>query len=67
MKVKPNKFQDLRYQLGLTQRSLAAKLGVSQTAISHWERGETYPSIERMAQLAKLAERKGINFKIKRP
>ena len=35
---------DLRVQAGLTQRQLAAELGVSQARVSRWERGLVRPT-----------------------
>lgn len=40
------KLQQLRKQKNLTQEQLAEKLYVSRTAISKWESGKGYPSIE---------------------
>lgn len=39
---------------GLSQEALAAKLGVSQVAVSYWERGVEYPHFEHLAQLISL-------------
>lgn len=33
----------IRQKLGLTQEGLAAKLGVTQTAVSYWEDGKRKP------------------------
>lgn len=48
------KLQDLRRQKKLTQEELAAALYVSRTAISRWESGRGYPSIESLKQLSKF-------------
>ena len=40
------KLQELRKQKGLTQEELAEALYVSRTAISKWESGRGYPSID---------------------
>ena len=48
------KLQELRKQKGLTQEELAAALYVSRTAISKWESGRGYPSIESLQALAKF-------------
>jgi len=37
--------KNLRLQRGITQQKLAERLGVSATAVSKWERGETMPDI----------------------
>lgn len=43
-----------RKRNGLTQETLAEKLGVSRQAISLWEREETLPSAENLRQLSEL-------------
>ena len=40
------KLQELRKNSGLTQEELAEILYISRTAISKWESGRGYPSIE---------------------
>lgn len=44
--------KELRKQKDLTQEELAEKLFVSRTAISKWESGRGYPSIDSLQQLA---------------
>ena len=46
------KLQELRKARGLTQEELAEALFVSRTAISKWESGRGYPSIESLKQIA---------------
>jgi len=46
------KLQTLRKQKGLTQEELAEFLFVSRTAISKWESGRGYPSIDSLKTLA---------------
>lgn len=48
------KLQALRKQSGLTQEALAEKLYVSRTAISKWESGRGYPSIDSLKDIARL-------------
>ena len=48
------KLQELRKKRGLTQDELATKLYVSRTAISKWESGRGYPSIESLRQIGKF-------------
>ena len=48
------KLQELRKQKGLTQEELAASLYVSRTAVSKWESGRGYPSIESLKAIAKF-------------
>ena len=46
------KLQALRRQKGLTQEELAAQLYVSRTAISKWESGRGYPSIDSLKAIS---------------
>ena len=46
------KLQELRKQKGITQEELAKSLYVSRTAISKWESGRGYPSIESLKVIA---------------
>ncbi|MDD6795639.1 MAG: helix-turn-helix transcriptional regulator [Clostridiaceae bacterium] len=48
------KLQQLRKQKNLTQEQLAEKLYVSRTAISKWESGKGYPSIESLKCISKF-------------
>lgn len=50
--------QELRKEKGLTQMSLAEKLGVTDRAISKWERGKSFPDV---SMLRPLAEALGIS------
>ena len=47
------KLQELRKSRGLTQEDLAEALYVSRTAISKWESGRGYPSIDSLKEIAK--------------
>ncbi|MDE6208419.1 MAG: phosphoribosylformylglycinamidine cyclo-ligase [Lachnospiraceae bacterium] len=51
-----NFIMNRRKGLGLTQQQLADKLNVSFQAISKWENGSTYPSIEILKDLATVLE-----------
>ena len=54
MKMEFNeKLQKLRTDENLTQEELAEKLFVSRTAISKWESGRGYPSIDSLKAIAK--------------
>ena len=48
------KLQELRKQRGLTQEQLAAQLFVSRAAVSKWESGRGYPSIDSLKAMAKF-------------
>ena len=48
------KLQELRKKKGLTQEELAQILYVSRTAVSKWESGRGYPSIDSLKALAKF-------------
>ena len=48
------KLQELRKRKGLTQEQLAESIYVSRTAVSKWESGRGYPSIESLKAIAKL-------------
>ena len=47
------KLQELRKGRGLTQEELAEDLYVSRTAISKWESGRGYPSIDSLKEISK--------------
>ena len=44
--------RDRRLELGLTQQQLADKLGITDKAVSKWERGISYPDITLLRTLA---------------
>ena len=46
------KLQELRKSRGLTQEALAEELHVSRTAISKWESGRGWPSIDSLKELS---------------
>ena len=48
------KLQELRKQKGLTQEELAEHIYVSRTAVSKWESGRGFPSIESLKALSKF-------------
>ncbi len=47
-----NYIYELRIKKGLTQVQLGKKLGVSNKAVSKWENGRAYPSVELMLPIA---------------
>ncbi len=48
------KLQELRKERGLTQEELAECLFVSRTAISKWESGRGYPSIDSLKEISRF-------------
>lgn len=48
------KLQELRKSRGLTQEELAQALFVSRTAISKWESGRGYPSIDSLREISRF-------------
>ena len=48
------KLQELRKNRGLTQEELARALYVSRTAISKWESGRGYPSIDSLKEISRF-------------
>jgi transcriptional regulator with XRE-family HTH domain len=48
------KLQELRKSKGLTQEELAEKLFVSRAAISKWESGRGYPSIDSLKEISRF-------------
>ena len=48
------KLQELRKSRGLTQEELAEALYVSRTAVSKWESGRGYPSIDSLKEISKF-------------
>lgn len=51
-----NRIKELRIQFGLTQSELAQQIGLNQTAIGKYERGELEPSIETLKKLSFIFE-----------
>lgn len=50
----PNQIRRYRLKLGLTQREIAGKLGITLSTFSSWERGLTCPAVSPLFRLAKL-------------
>ena len=49
-----NAIARLRISSKLSQSDLAVKVGVTQGAVSQWESGETYPSVDKLLSLSKI-------------
>jgi transcriptional regulator with XRE-family HTH domain len=48
----PEEIKQRRLFLNLTQAELAEKLGVSETAVAHWEQGRRNPDTPKMLEMA---------------
>ena len=42
-----------RVEAGITQREMAERLGVKQSAVARWEAGETMPTLDTLFRVAK--------------
>jgi transcriptional regulator with XRE-family HTH domain len=51
-----DRLRTARRSVGLTQKQLAAELGVEAITVSRWERGVTTPSLPRLRRVAELTE-----------
>lgn len=55
-----NKFhqvlKELRKEKKLTQKELAAKIGIKQNSYSDWETGKNEPNLENIVKLAQLLD-----------
>ena len=51
-----NRFRELRIEKGFSQEQIGKMLSMSKMAISHWERGNSEPSIEQLKTLAVFFE-----------
>lgn len=45
-----------RQEKGMTQNALGEALGVTAQAISKWERGQSFPDLSRLDDLAEILE-----------
>ena len=53
--IKTGKYiADKRKSLGLTQKQVAEKLGMSDKSVSKWERGESLPMVDNLYALSRL-------------
>ena len=50
----------LRMATGLTQAGLADLLGVARHAVSGWESGQSYPTVEHLKHFIALALQQGL-------
>lgn len=50
------RIRDRRKVLGISQRELAARLGISFQAVQRWERGETFPRKDTLPRLLEILE-----------
>lgn len=54
IEVREMNIKQLREQRGMTQEDLAKRLGVKYPAVSKWERGMAYPSMNTVIKMAEL-------------
>jgi transcriptional regulator with XRE-family HTH domain len=48
--------REARLRADLTQAELGARLGISQSAIARWERGEVLPSLEKVREVVRACD-----------
>ena len=48
--------KQMRKEMGLTQKELAERVGVTQQCISDWENGKIEPTISYVAKMSKIFE-----------
>ena len=51
-----NRLRTIRRSKDISQKELAQKLGVTQGAVSCWERGRWYPSLDMLRKLSQIFE-----------
>lgn len=56
------KIADIRNSKGMKQKFLAEKIGISQQLLSEYERGKSYPRMDRLDKIAKILSVKWINL-----
>ena len=49
-----NQLRELRKKANITQAELAVRLGVQQSAISHWERGDNLPETRNLLKMSEI-------------
>lgn len=54
MRTQGERIKKLRKSKGVTQRELAARLGISEQAVSKWEKNLSNPSTKNLLQIAKI-------------
>ena len=48
------KLAELRKLRGLTQKELADRIGVTQSAVASWETRQIYPTVKKLIQMAEI-------------
>jgi transcriptional regulator with XRE-family HTH domain len=54
--IRQGRLAEVRADTGLSQEDVAAALGVTQSAVSRWETGDTAPRARRAAELVELLD-----------
>ena len=57
-----DKVKMVRYELGLSQEKIAAKLGVSFSTINRWERGHSFPSYTAQLRFEEFCKENNIDL-----
>ena len=58
----PDKLQEVRGRLYMTQKQLAAELGISFTTLNRWEKGHNKPTFLAKRKFDDYCKKKGIIF-----
>jgi transcriptional regulator with XRE-family HTH domain len=48
--------REARLRAGLTQADLGGRLGIPQSAIARWERGDVLPSLEKLREVVRACD-----------
>ena len=51
-----NNIREIRKKRGITQKQLADALGVTESAVSHWEKDRRDPDLTTLAQIGEILE-----------
>ena len=46
--------KQIRESKGKSQKEIASALGVTESAVSHWENGRYLPTVDKLQQMAKI-------------
>lgn len=63
----PQKIEELRSRLGLTQEALARRLGISFATVNRWANGRSKPSPLALKKLKAIARKAGVEIEDPKP